>query len=60
MTEKLLTLHSVEDMVGFKKSRIYELMKTGEFPKNKTIKGKSVWLLSEIQNWIQIEWKSAS
>lgn len=60
MVERLLTLSAVEEMVGFKKIRIYDLMKIGEFPKNKNIKGKSVWLLSEIQNWIKIEWESAN
>lgn len=59
MTEKFLTIFAVEDMVAFKKTKIYELIAKGEFPSNKKIKGKKVWLLSEIQEWIDDEWQQA-
>ncbi|QBZ83458.1 AlpA family phage regulatory protein [Hydrogenovibrio crunogenus] len=57
--EQLLPLPKVEMMIGLKKSKIYALIKTGEFPKNRVIKGKALWLSSEIQNWISEQWQAA-
>lgn len=60
MPEKLLTITAVEEMVGLKKTKIYELIKAGEFPHNKNVRGRSLWLLSDIQDWIAKEWQAAS
>lgn len=60
MPEKLLTIFAVEDMVGFKKTKIFELIKKGEFPQNRNIKGKKLWLLSDIQEWITEQIQQAS
>jgi len=60
MPEKLLTIFAVEDMVGFKKTKIFDLIKKGEFPPNRNIKGKKLWLLSDIQDWIVEQIQQAS
>jgi len=60
MTERLLNITSVEEHVGLKKTKIYELIKTKEFPASKMVRGRSVWLLSDIQEWIANEWQAAS
>ncbi len=58
--ERLLTLPKVEDKVGFKHSKIYALIREGEFPAGKLIQGKRLWLEREIDDWIKDQWASAS
>ena len=49
---KLLRLTDVMDRVGLKKSKIYELIKGGNFPEQIKICGASTWLDTEIDKWI--------
>lgn len=51
--EKLLTLPQVKEYIPFGTTKIYELIKTGDFPKQNKIGGSSLWRLSEIQKWIE-------
>ena len=55
INEEFLRIPSVEKMVGFKKSKIWELVKIGKFPKPiKLDYGKiTVFLRSEVSNWMQ-------
>ncbi len=51
--DRALPIKEVEDMVGLKVSRIYELEKAGQFPKRRVFGTRSVrWLLSEIMEYI--------
>ena len=52
MTTRLLRIGSVEDRIGCKKSKIYELIAKGEFPKPVKIDHCSVWPESEVAQWI--------
>lgn len=58
--DKLLRLKEVMDMVGIKKTTIYNYMKEGFFPQRIKIKSRvSCWALSDIENWIETQ-KTAS
>lgn len=52
--ETLLRLPKVEEQSGYKRSRIYALMKEGKFPKPVHLAGGGAvaWRSSEIQQWI--------
>lgn len=50
--ERLLKIDKVEELVGFKKAKIYGLMKQGKFPKNIKIGGNTLWKYSEISKYI--------
>lgn len=58
--ERLLPLPELEKKVGFKHTKIYELMRAGQFPSGKMIQGKRLWLEREIDAWINDQWASAS
>jgi prophage regulatory protein len=51
--EKLLKMGSVLEIVQISKTKLYDLMKNGEFPTPRKIGGNSLWLYSEIQEYIQ-------
>lgn len=53
---KLIRIKSVLEMTGISKSYLYQLVKSGEFPKPvQLIKGgKAVaWIESEVQSWVE-------
>ena len=51
---KLLTINDVIEMVSFKKTKLYNWMKEGKFPKPISIADtRSVrWVDTDVQNWI--------
>lgn len=53
--EEFLRLPAVEKIVGFKKSKIWELVKVHKFPEPIRLNGAniSVWLKSEVLRWMQ-------
>ena len=51
--EKLLPLRQLESVVGFRKSKIYQLIESGEFPPPIKIGRSSRWPSSEISDWVQ-------
>lgn len=54
MTDKLLRLPKVLELVGIKKTKLWEMIKKGRFPKQKKLGSKtSVWSFMEIQQWIE-------
>jgi len=52
MTERLLTIHAVLQQIGMSKSKVYQLVRMGRFPAPRMIEHKSLWLETEIQEWI--------
>lgn len=58
--QRLLPLPELEKKVGFKHSKIYALIRAGEFPPGKLIHGKRLWLEREIDDWIRHNYASAS
>ncbi|MGO1190117.1 helix-turn-helix transcriptional regulator [Vibrio casei] len=53
MSNKILRLPEVINMVGLSKATIYAHMRNGLFPKNLSLGANSTgWLESEIQEWI--------
>lgn len=53
MEEELLRLPRVKEMSGLSKSSIYEGMAAGTFPKKIKNGRCSLWVKSEIQEWIK-------
>lgn len=51
--ESLLPLKVVQSRVGMGKTKIYEQIKAGAFPACIKNGRTSVWVASEIENWIQ-------
>ena len=61
MTDRLLRRREVENLVGLSTSRIYCLMKTGEFPIPVRIARQAVaWRQSEIDEWIETRPRAAN
>ena len=52
VSEKIIRLPKVKEMVGLGTTAIYEKMKRGEFPKQIKLGRLSGWVESEIQAWI--------
>jgi len=50
---KLMKMAAVIDHTGYGKSRIYELMKEGTFPRPLKMKKKVLWRSDQIQTWIK-------
>ena len=54
MTDKLLRLPKVLELVGIKKTKLWEMIKKGKFPRQRKLGTKtSVWSFLEIQQWIE-------
>jgi len=54
VTEKLLRLPAVEDLVGLKRSTLYRLIQEGKFPPPVSIGARAVaWQSSLIETWIE-------
>ena len=53
--DRLLRRSEVEEMVGLKKSSIYQKMRDGNFPKPAPYRGTrhNRWRLSDIQKWLE-------
>lgn len=52
--DRFLPLTEVERVTSLKKSKLYEMVKAGEFPPQKEVTvRRRAWLASEVQAWIQ-------
>lgn len=52
--ERLIRVDEVMNRTGLTRSLMYQLMKTGDFPKSVTIAGRAVaWQESAVSRWIQ-------
>ena len=59
--ERLLRLNQVEEMVGLRKSSIYDGMKRGDFPSAVRLSRRAVcWPESKIQEWIAARVKAGA
>ena len=53
LIDRLLRIKDVEAAVGFKKTKIYGMIRTGEFPKPYSVAGRIVaWRLTDINAFI--------
>lgn len=52
MADRLLRLENVVELVGFKSSKIYALIASGDFPSPIKIGNASRWPESKIDAWI--------
>jgi prophage regulatory protein len=52
MTDKLLTLSAVREIIPLSRSTIYTQVGRGEFPEPKKVGKRSLWRSSDIQAWI--------
>ena len=52
MSERLHTLTQVQEQTGFRKTKLYELIFTEEFPEPIQLGLAVRWLESEVQLWI--------
>lgn len=53
MSDRLLKIKDVENKVAFGRSKIYEMIKKGEFPKPIRIDNNVRWKESVIDEWIK-------
>jgi len=51
--ETLLPLRKLESVIGFRKSKIYQLIESGQFPQPIKIGRSSRWRSSDVEDWIQ-------
>jgi len=52
--DRFLPLSEVERATSLKKSKLYEMVRTGDFPRQKRVTGRRrAWLASEIESWIR-------
>ncbi len=57
---EFIRLPEVIKLVGYKTSKIYEMAKTGEFPKQVRLGGRSVaWVKSEVIAWNRAQVEAA-
>ena len=52
MTDRLMRLEAVEESIGLKKSKIYEMIGKGEFPRPVKLGAVNTWPSSEVATWI--------
>lgn len=50
--ERIIRLPEVLDMVGMRKTAVYDKIKDGSFPKPLKLGRMSGWLESDVQQWI--------
>ena len=50
---RLLRIPEVLDLVGLKKATLYQLLRTGQFPRSVKITSRAVgWVEEEVQQWL--------
>lgn len=50
--DRLIRLPEVENIIGLKRTQIYEMVKTGSFPAPVKIGGASRWSLRAVSAWM--------
>jgi prophage regulatory protein len=55
--DKLLTEKQVTEIVGFKKTKLYQMIKEGTFPAAKKYGKVNKWFQSDIEEWLKKEKK---
>ena len=59
MSDTFLPIRGVVAATGLSKSRIYQLVRQGKFPRPRTIEGRSMWLSGLVAAWVAERWESA-
>ena len=59
MSDQFLTIRGVVGATGLSKSRIYQLVRLGKFPRPRTVEGRSVWLSGLVSAWVAERWDAA-
>lgn len=60
MSNAFLNIHGAVKKTGLSKSRIYQLVRLGKFPRPRKVEdGRVVWLESLIDAWIAERWETA-
>jgi len=52
-TDQLLTKQRVLEIVGLTYPTIWAIMLRGEFPRSRAVGGRSMWLMSEVTEWLR-------
>ncbi|PTE16159.1 helix-turn-helix transcriptional regulator [Pseudogemmobacter blasticus] len=53
MSRKIARLTRLEEMTGLKKTKLYDLMNSGDFPRKVKLTGKAVgWFEDEVEAWL--------
>ena len=50
--DKLLSEKQVCEIVGFKKTKLFQMIKDGQFPPPKKYKRSNRWFKSDIEQWL--------
>ena len=50
--DKLLTEKQVSEIVGFKRTRLFQMIKAGDFPPQKKYGRNNRWFESDIEQWL--------
>jgi prophage regulatory protein len=50
--DKLLTEKQVSEIVGFKRTRLFQMIKAGDFPPPKKYGRNNRWFESDIEQWL--------
>ena len=53
--DKLLTEKQVTEIVGFKRTKLYQMIKKGGFPSTKKYGKENRWFESDIDEWLKKE-----
>ncbi len=53
LRDKLIGLEIVKELSGCGRSKIYAMMQNGQFPKQVSVGGKSLWSEREIDAWVE-------
>lgn len=56
---RLLGIRDVERMVGFRRTKIYAMAKTGDFPSSTRIGGRALWSSEELKAWIEAQTRAS-
>ena len=52
MEDNFLRLPQVLELIGIKKTKLWQMIKNNQFPKQKKLGATAVWSRNEIQSWI--------
>lgn len=58
--DRFIRFPEVEDLVGFKRTHIYQMIRDGNFPRPLKIGGASRWSLNVIQEWMRAQVREAA
>lgn len=53
MSDRRIRLPEVLNLAGVKKTKLYAMVKAGEFPKPRKAGAVSAWLESEVEAWVK-------